>query len=186
MTRSRSMRTATLAFSGAALVTLSVGFWLLTPSTPQAEAETFTVDVLDGPDSEADRVARGKLKVPLDEVELRKGKKLGEDAQGDVYLLAPRGRDLCLVVIQDAESAAFTCNPASRLVKEGLWLEYGNNSSSYLAAVIPDEYVDGTVETTGKQIARGKNLIAVETPGRGQAKVMFNSPKYEKPFVAQF
>lgn len=112
------------------------------------------------------------------------GRLLATDPDGSSIFLTTAGADVCLAItiandpVAHGKAVKMTCNPVAT-TKDGLWMEYGSDSTSYLVTAVPSQYAGSTVQTTGRKLVANDNVVLVKTHGLHTDSVTLKSTKYK-------
>lgn len=169
-----SLLAATVLIGAAAALNENV----LDSFQPRASSATFSI--LDRPPTTDDIRARAAY-TGDQTVSLKQARLAGTDSLTQrSFFLTRNDDDICLVVVAGPAAAAGGCEHATTLATGGLWVKYGDDSSSFIAIAVPDEYADATVRTSGTVLLREPNLVVARAEPLGvPTRVTLVSPRFK-------
>lgn len=176
-------RRVILSLLGAAVLLVAIGAVVVNSDivdAAQAKPGTITFSILDRPPTDEDVQARARY-TGDQTVSLADARLAGtETASGRTYFLTRNGDDICLVVVSGPNAAAGGCERASGVAAHGLFVKYGDASSSFIAVAVPDEYADATVRTAGAVLLHEPNLMVARADPLGTpTRVVLASSRYK-------
>ena len=111
-------------------------------------------------------------------VDLGNARALGEDDEGNSYLVVAADRSLCFVVIHSSEAMSGGCDPLDGAAGEPQWLEFGGRHGHRMAVLVPDEYRGAEIQASGRVLLQGENLVVLESTGDGSDTVRLVSDRH--------
>lgn len=146
-----------------------------TPAAPVAPAASFSV-LARAPDQPLPPSAGA---VPTD----AEARFLGTDDVGRSYFLHVQDGQLCLESVHGAEALTAiqgACGDAATMISQPRVEIIESDDAIYLAVLVPDEYADATVLTSGtrRQVLREHNLRVFELRSGSAVEVTLDSPTY--------
>lgn len=175
-------RRVIVSLVGAAVLLVAIGAVVTSDivDAVQAKPGTATFSILDRPPTDEDVQARGR-DTGDQTVSLADARLAGtETATGRTYFLTRNGDEICLVVVSAPHAAAGGCERATDVAAHGLFVKYGDASSSFIAVAVPDEYADATVRTAGAVLLHEPNLVVTRADPLGTpTRVVLASSRYK-------
>lgn len=166
----------TLAAGAVAVGGIAVASVIVPALSPRPVAASLTFDPLNRAETDADRAAQSSIGTDVG-VDVKAARTLGSVSGVNYLIAADKEKGVCLLAVVSSQDVRISCQQTRDLPTGGLWLEFGDQQSSYLAVARPSEYKDSKLETTAEVVHENDDLIVARTTGRGEAKLVFRSDK---------
>lgn len=112
-------------------------------------------------------------------VNLADARLLARDDSGRNYLIVRNAGEMCRVIINSSDSSAGSCDGLENAARNGIGLKTGDGGTFTLAVLLPDEYEDAQVESSGEVRLRTKNLLVVSSSPNQSDTVRLESSRFK-------